>query len=299
MIRRMPRTRQVGLWVLALVAVAAAAALAIALGGGGGGGDVVATVNGEDITQRELYEAMLANGGREVLEQLITERLVEQEARRRQVTVSEDEIRQELDSLKQQYGEDVLRALLERQGMTEEDLRHNIRINVLLEKLVASDVKVSDEDVRAYYDENRDQFVEPEQVRARHILVEDRETADRLLDRIRAGESFEELAKAHSKDEASAEKGGDLGWFGRGVMVAEFEDAAFGAEPGNVVGPVQTVHGFHLIEVLEKKPERQQPFEEVRDRIRETLTEQATQQKIEELLARLRAEAKIDNRLER
>lgn len=89
-----------------------------------------------------------------------------------------------------------------------------------------------------------------EQVWARHILVADEETAKDLLQQINDGGDFGDLAAQFSTDTSNAPRGGDLGWFGRGMMVAEFEDAAFSGEVGEVVGPVETQFGFHLIQII-------------------------------------------------
>ena len=92
----------------------------------------------------------------------------------------------------------------------------------------------------------------PQQVHAAHILVDKEEKAKELLSKISSGESFGELAKHHSKC-PSGKKGGDLGWFGKGMMVPEFEKAAFEGEKGKVIGPVKSQFGYHLIKVIEKK----------------------------------------------
>ncbi len=92
----------------------------------------------------------------------------------------------------------------------------------------------------------------PQQVHAAHILVDKEEKANELLSRINSGESFGELAKHNSKC-PSGKKGGDLGWFGKGMMVKEFEDAAFGGQKGSTVGPVKTQFGWHLIKILEQR----------------------------------------------
>ena len=145
-----------------------------------------------------------------------------------------------------------------------------------LEPLVA----VDDEEIRAYYDDSIEEYTLSERVRARHILlrVEDESQAaaveSRLLDvrsRIEAGEEFAALAAELSDDPSSKVRGGDLGFFGRGTMVGPFEDAAFGGEPGELVGPIRTSFGYHLIEVLEKEAAGTRSLDEVRDEIYNTL----------------------------
>jgi peptidyl-prolyl cis-trans isomerase D len=132
-------------------------------------------------------------------------------------------------------------------------------------------VEVPEQELRDYFDSHQEEFSESEQVRARHILVETPEQAAEAQRRLQAGESFATLAAELSKDPSSGPRGGDLGWFGRGRMVPPFEEAAFGAEVGKVVGPVKSDFGYHLIEVLEKRPGGQRSFEEVREAIRARL----------------------------
>ncbi|GMU63814.1 MAG: hypothetical protein AMXMBFR36_00880 [Acidobacteriota bacterium] len=135
-------------------------------------------------------------------------------------------------------------------------------------------------DVETWYRENIAEFRRPEEVRARHILVnidENREeaAAARRMDEVRAklagGASFEQLAREYSDDPASRERGGDLDYFGRGRMIREFEDAAFGGEVGQVVGPVRTSYGLHLIEVLDRRAGGETPLVEAEPRIRARL----------------------------
>jgi len=146
------------------------------------------------------------------------------------------------------------------------------------DKLQVSDVP-DDQALHALYDEHSDRYVTPEERRARHILVslppdagEDaerkaREKAESLLARLEKGESFEELAKEASDDPVSASKGGDLGFFSRGVMTPEFEKAAFALEKGGRSGIVKSAFGFHIIEVTDIKPQQTRPFDEVRDEL--------------------------------
>ncbi len=144
---------------------------------------------------------------------------------------------------------------------------------------------VDESELRAYYDEHEDEFLEGEQANARHILIrvaqdasEEEKTdaelhANGVAQIAVTGADFAELAAKHSDDPGSAENGGDLGWFGRGRMVDEFEDAVFSAKPGEIVGPIKSQFGYHIILVEAFRPEHQQPFEEVEEQVRASLLE--------------------------
>lgn len=163
-------------------------------------------------------------------------------------------------------------------------------------ELTAKDIKVesqpTEEEIQALYEARRDKLGTPEQRRVRHILIQvpqdaseeeveaAREKAQKLLDRIQAGESFEELAKEYSDDPGSAAQGGDLGFFGRGVMVSAFEDAAFGLDKGQVSDLVRTPFGFHIIQVVDIKPGSVPPLDEVRDQLVDELNEEAAEHKV-------------------
>lgn len=162
-------------------------------------------------------------------------------------------------------------------------------------------VAVGDDEIRAYYEANREQFTQQERVRARHILlrVEDPSQADaveaRLADvraRIEAGEDFAALAAELSDDPSSKARGGDLGFFGRGAMVPEFEQAAFDAAPGELVGPVRTNFGFHLIEVLERQPGGTRTLDEAREEIQARLVAERAAELAETKAGELAALAK-------
>jgi len=144
---------------------------------------------------------------------------------------------------------------------------------------------VDEEELIAYYDDHRDEFLQSEQANARHILIrvapdatgEDEAEAEARANGVatiaRQGADFSELAAIHSEDPGSKDKGGDLGWFGRGRMVKEFEDAVFSAKPGEIIGPVRSQFGYHIIRVEAFRPEHQQPFEEVEEQVRSRVVE--------------------------
>ncbi len=155
-----------------------------------------------------------------------------------------------------------------------------IRYLVVETSRLRRQLPVDDAELQAYYDDHLDEFLEDEQAQAAHILIrvpldadveaqaEAELRAQGVAQIARAGGDFAALAEKHSDDPGSRDKGGDLGWFGRGRMVPEFDDAVFGAKPGDIVGPVRSQYGFHIIKVDGFRPERQRPFEDVVEQVR-------------------------------
>jgi len=165
---------------------------------------------------------------------------------------------------------------------------------------IRSDVALTDDDLRTAYAESIAEFTVPEQVRARHILFrlppdpsEDdvatvRSEAEDILAQLRAGADFAALAEANSDDTASATAGGDLGWFGRGRMAREFEDAAFALDIDATSDVVQTSFGLHIIRVDSKRPEQVRPFDEVRAQLEQRLSFERAEQRADERAEELR-----------
>jgi len=140
------------------------------------------------------------------------------------------------------------------------------------------DIAVSEEEMKAFYEDNKAHYEKGPSVSAKHILVDSEEKCNDILVNISNGDkTFEDAAKEFSTC-PSGQKGGDLGEFGRGQMVKEFEDAAFTAEIGQVVGPVKTQFGFHLIKVEKKNEGEIASFEEVKESIRRTMLQQKQNQ---------------------
>lgn len=151
-----------------------------------------------------------------------------------------------------------------------EDAKKDVLARLAMGKALEG-ITVSDEEIETYYKENPEEFEDEGTVHAKHILVRDEEKCRELLAIIENGEkSFEDVAK-ESSECPSGQRGGDLGSFGKGQMVKEFEDAAFEAEIGAVVGPVQTQFGYHLIKVEGKEESTMETLDEVKDEIREEL----------------------------
>jgi len=169
-------------------------------------------------------------------------------------------------------------------------------------------VKVTEEDAREYYISHPQDFQVPEQIHARHILIEVPEGADEATEEAArkeaelvhervttGGEDFATVAREHSDDRNTAAEGGDLGKFSADQMVKPFSDAAFALEPGEISDVVRTKFGYHIIEVEEKRPARMTPFEEVRDTLMSALQMRSASEAIGAEIERLRDRATIEN----
>jgi len=231
-------------------------------------GDAAAIVNGESITIQDIneqYEQVPEEYKQFItkemlLNQSINELLLLQEAKKQGISVTSEELSEVIDNLITQSGlsKEDFDKTLEEQNLTIEFLKDYYKkqliINNLLNKTVISKIIVSSSEVIEYYENNKNEFVIPGQVRARHILVNSIEEAEEILEELNKGADFIELAKEKSTC-PSASQGGDLGYFARGQMVKEFEDAAFALEVGEISLVVETQFGYHIIKLLDKKPE--------------------------------------------
>ena len=276
------------------LAASGIAALSLAACSGSAGGDV-ASVNGQKISRADFDHKLESSpAARQTLTQLVQTSLIDQYAKDKKVDVSQAEIDKKEADIKAKYPAGQFEQILKQQGLSEADVQAILKQQIVLEKAVAPQVHVSDSDVKAYFDKNHAVFDKPEQVRARHILVADAATAKTVLAKVKAHGDWLALAKQYSTDPSSKDKGGELGFFGRGQMVPAFQDAAFGAKVGQIVGPVKSPFGYHVIQVEEKKPATKATFAAVKDQIRQQLTQQQQAQQVPVFLQTLRANAKID-----
>ncbi|MFO7173530.1 MAG: peptidylprolyl isomerase [Bacillota bacterium] len=252
----------------------------------------VATVNGEVITKQELYDALVAQGGPQTLERLIQDRLVRQEARKAGVTVTAGEVQAEIDKIKEQMGgEAQFQFVLGQYGMTLEDLKQRVETNLYIKKILEPQIRqeLTEEKLRQYFEEHKEDY----EFRARHILVETEEEANQIVEQLKAGADFAALAKEKSKDTASAVKGGDLGFFGRGEMVPEFEEAVLTAPVGGDPQVVKSAYGYHVVQVLMRSP----TFEQVRDEVESQALEDELSARSVTWMEELKEKAQITNTL--
>jgi peptidyl-prolyl cis-trans isomerase C len=244
---------------------------------------------GELSPESPQYEAIVA----QLMPQLVEIEIAEAYAQEQGITVSEGEVNEEIEVLKDQIAqqaqaqgqevdrEEAFEGALQQAGITETQLRQQLREQLPVQEVqerVTGGAGPSQEEVERFYEENKAaQFTSPETRCARHILFnkDQREQAEEVKGRLQDGGDFAQLAQEFSQDPGSAENGGDLGCLGRGETVPDFEEAVFGAEQGEIVGPVETEFGYHLIEVTDIREEATQPLSEVEAQIRDQLTTEA------------------------
>ena len=251
----------------------------------------VAIVNGQRITRRAFVNRLEQVTGEQVLSDLINEQLIGQAAKKAKITVTSAEVDAEMEKLREQIGPSF-DSVLAQYGMTVEDLQKNMELNLLVFKVSTKDVTVSEDALMSFFEEHKSDYDQPEMVKASHILVETEEKAKEIKKKLAEGADFAELARSESTDPMSAAEGGDLGFFARGRMVAEFEKAAFAMSPGQTSAPVKSEYGYHIIRVTDRKDAHEATFDDVKDDIERTI--KGNQAKSAQALAsELRLEADV------
>ena len=247
------------------------------------------------LAQQGNIQAIERQVQQSYLTELIRRRVLDVEAEQLGVEVTEEEVTEQIDAIKEDLGADYEEQLKE-SGLDEERLELRVRYSLLQDKVreeVAGDSGASEAEVEAFYEENIADYT---QMRAHHILVDDLETATRLAEQLQSAPEkkldglFERLAKEFSIDKVSARKGGDLGLTSAGELDQRFEAVATGLGIGEVSDPVQTQFGYHVIRVTEREVT---PLEEVATSISQQLGEGAEEEVWQEWLREAYEDADI------
>ena len=291
---------------------------------------VVAKVNGKEITADQyrnqwhiLHRMRMMAGGRrtiepeyeesmkqEVVERLIVLELLRQKADQINLEADPEEVEEKLQEIRSRLGwagamANALGGQEPNWDVYRTDITNSLKIKKLLKQEVYDKANVEPKEVKDHYNANLEDFREPDQVRARHILIripddatearkkEALEAIQKAAERIQKGEAFEGVAKELSQD-GSAPDGGDLGYFGRGGMVPEFEKVAFSLEKGHVSDIVKTRFGYHLIKVEDRRPPRTGPLDEVAADIEELLKRRKAELLGRDYIEKVRAGAEIE-----
>lgn len=257
---------------------------------------VVATVNGEAVTSRDILQLLdaeseiasqalddptwLATRKRQLLDSLVDRKLLEQAAARHGIQVAEEEVNRAYLRLRAEYPGEAFEDLLSQQRLTPVELRGRLRRQLLTERLFSKEVyariAVTDQEIEAWLEAHPQVLVErPERVRASQIVVKSESEAKAILAELRGGASFAELATKHSLS-PDAKVGGDLGWFAKGEMPPPFDEICFSLPPGRISDVVESPYGFHIVLVQQKeRAERLDPEERMQQAEAQLLQEKA------------------------
>lgn len=288
----------------------------------------VATVNGIVITQdlfdkemarvssqfarsgRPLSDAQSVSIKKRVLETLINRELLYQESQQKGIKVEDNEVNGQFAIVKKRFpDEEQYKAALQKMNITEAELKSQIREGMAIQQFVdnylVQEITVSEAEVMGFYQDNPDMFKQPEQIKASHILIKVDAQADetakgqantkikKIQKQLKAGQDFASLANKFSEGPSNV-NGGDLGYFSRGQMVKPFEDAAFKLKSGEVSDIVETRFGYHLIKVVDKKPESVVSYEKVKDKITQYLEQDKKGKAVKADIEKLRQKAVIE-----
>lgn len=260
--------------------------------------EIVANVGDVKITKDELHEQLMDNYGDQTLDAMINDKIVDMEIKKEKVSVSDDEIKKEMDKyIEQSGGEEAFNSALQQQGLQKKDVKRDIVRFLSIQKILEPRIEITDDEIKEYFENNKASFDQEEQVEASHILVKDEKTANEVKKKLDDGEDFAKLAKEYSKDEANAESGGELGFFGKGKMVKEFEDKAFSMKVDEISDPVKTEHGYHIIKVTDKKEAKEAKLADHKDEIKEQLFDQKLQTEYQTWLNEKKEDYKIKKSL--
>ncbi len=247
--------------------------------------------------EQKLSPEEKTNLERSFLVQLVDRQLALAEAARQEVTVTPEEVEAALQEHRRDYPGSAFEEMLQERGITLADWRRELEEGLLIEKVarqkVYSNLSVDEAEIGAYFEENRAEFDRPFQVRARQIVVASQEEGERVLGRLRQGEPFAELAKQNSLSPDSAD-GGDLGFFSRGEMPPEFENAVFKLPVGKISDLVKSEYGYHLFLVEEKRDAVRLKLEQAREEIRAKLLAEKEEAAYQQWLQNLRGQATIE-----
>jgi foldase protein PrsA len=261
---------------------------------GGGGGGNIASVNGQNISQADFQNKLESTPqAKSILNQLVQTALVDQYAKDNNVNIPDADVQKREDDIKSKYPAGQFDQILKAQNLTDDDVKKILRQQIVIEKAVDANIKITDADITKYLSANHATLDTAEQVRAKHILVASPALAAEIESKLKSGAKFEDLAKQYSTDPSSKDKGGELGFFSKGQMVPAFQDAAFSQKIGVVGPPVHSPFGYHIIVVEEKKPAQVATLANSKEKIEDILKKQQEQQQFPIFLQGLRAKANI------
>jgi parvulin-like peptidyl-prolyl isomerase len=279
----------------------------------------VATVNGEPIRRYE-YEKTLGDAvsyyqqyginlydpkeasfflelKKQILSHMIDNKIITQEAKKENIKITPSEVDARIDEIKKSFPseKDFFEALA-KQKISMGELRNIIEQQLTAEALfkkLTSNVTISEAEVKAYYEAHKKEFVQPEEIHLRHILVKTEQEANNIYQQLKEGKDFATLAKEYSIDTPTKDKGGDLGWISKASLVPDLAKAAEALKDNEFSKPIKSPFGYHIIEKLGTKPAKELSFDEVKDKLTAQLLRNKQAQSLEKWFKEKKEQAKI------
>ncbi|WP_168735777.1 peptidylprolyl isomerase [Cohnella fermenti] len=264
-------------WPWIVIAVVAVIALIVVLvvDRGGSGSEAVGELDGKSITKADLMDELIKQSGEasigSQLDQVMMYKVIKLEAEKTGKEVNEADIDAYILNIREANGitsDEQFESALASSGMTVESFREQVLPQLELRLVFEKRLAPTEDDLKAYFEENKDSYGEEEQVQASHILLSTKEEAEAVLKQLKEGADFATLAQEKSIDTGSAASGGDLGYFGKGVMNEQFETAAFALKKGEISDVVESPNGFHIIKLVDHKDAVTASYDDVKDQVK-------------------------------
>lgn len=245
-----------------------------------------------EVKDEELKNLKLA-----LVNQLVEEELILEEAKRLAIDVKDNEILKEVEGIKKEYDGDTFEStIMNKYGSMDkwkEEIKKKLLIKKVIDKITTPMIIVKEDEAKRYYKEHITDYKRKEQVRARMIVVKTEEEANGVRGRLKRGEDFSRVAQDASLS-PEGKRGGDLGFFGKGDMPKEFEDVVFSLPPGKISDVIKTVYGYHIFRVEEKRGAMDLKFPEVKDQIINKLKREKSDMEFQTWMKELKKKAKIE-----
>ena len=277
-----------------------------------------------EVMPQEDMDKKIAEIKKELLDQMIDQKLLLQEAKKKDVKVSKREVDDGIETVKDRFkrkngkmltsieADAEFNSELQKQNLTMAKFRDKLREDIMVNKLIEDGVvrKVtppSDDELKSYYEKNRDKIDEPEKVSVRHILIRVEKNAStkeksqalnkikEVQQKLKKGEDFAKLAQQYSEDPGSQKSGGELGFIVRGMMVKNFEDTAFKTPVGEISDYFETEFGYHILKVDAKQAKQKRSFEDVKLNLEKYLLAEKRQEEYEKYIKNLRDKSNISS----
>jgi len=218
-------------------------------------GKNAARVNGKKITEKQLQNRLYHTYGPSVSEELVIETLFLQKAKELNLKADKAKANEQYEKIKSQYAsEDEFEKAIKERRLSVKDIKKQIELQMLSNLVVIKieDISISEEQVKSFFDKNKDKFRKSDKAHLKQIVVKTKAQADEIMLELKAGKSFEELAKAKSLDKESAKQGGDIGIVSRARLAEKIAEQVFVLETGEYSQPIKTLNGYYILKMEDK-----------------------------------------------